>query len=245
MANTSVSLVDTDADIARAYDICAAAFGAQTGDGIWIATHPGWDTPEGREKAIAGLKSTLTDTTKNKNGDPNIVFLKADLDGSMVGFAIWRQLSALEGHGEPPVTEEQRLKDMKAKYPDNETESRYTYQLMASLQRQRTALAKQKAATDQPALYALDICAVDPAFQGKGVAKKLVQWGVDEAKRRGDLELITEGSSMGRWVYQKFGFAQEGPEIVYEVDEEFRGRKRPSNIFMRTGGTRNGAADTG
>lgn len=239
MATPRVSLVENDADIARAYDICAAAFGVQTTDGIWIGTHPGWDTPEGREKHIAGLKSTLSKATKNQSGDSNVVFLKSELDGQMAGFAIWTQLSAVEGHGQAPVTEEQRLKDMQAKFPGNERESRYVFQLMSSLQRQRTALATQKASTDQPSLYVLDICAVDPVFQGKGVAKHLVQWGVDEAKRRGDLELITEGSSMGRGVYQKFGFAQEGPEIAYEVDEEFKERKRPSNIFMRTRGLKN------
>lgn len=237
MADPRISQVENDAEIARAFDICAAGFGTQTGDAIWMGTHPGWDTPEGREKGIAGLKSTLTNATTNKNGDPNIVFLKAELEGRMAGFAIWKQLSAVEGHGEPPVTEEQRLKDMQAKYPGNEVETRWVYQLMASLQRQRTALVKQKATTEQPALYVLDICAVDPAFQGKGIAKKLVQWGMDEAKRRGDLELITEGSSMGRGVYKKFGFVQEGPEIAYELDEEFRGRKTPSNVFMRTKGS--------
>lgn len=236
MATPIVSLIEQDADIARGYDICASTFGLQTADGVWIGTNPGWDTPEGREKAIVGLKSTLTNANKNQSGDSNIVFLKADLDGRMAGFAIWRQMSAVEGHGEAPVNEEQRLKDMQSKYPDNETESRYVSQLMSSLQRQRNALAQQKATSDQPAVFVLDICVVDPAFQGKGVAKKLVQWGVDEAKRRGDLELITEASSMGRGVYQKFGFAQEGPEIAYDVDEEFKGRETPSNIFMRTKG---------
>ena len=40
---------------------------------------------------------------------------------------------------------------------------------------------------------------------------------------------------MGRRVYAKLGFQQEGGEIPYVVDEEFRQRDMPSNVFMRTG----------
>lgn len=83
---------------------------------------------------------------------------------------------------------------------------------------------------------ALDMCAVDPVYQRKGIARELVQWGLDEARRRGGLEAITEASSMGRHVYEKMGFQAEGPDIEYAVDSEFESRKRPSNIFMRTHG---------
>ncbi|CAI4211277.1 unnamed protein product [Parascedosporium putredinis] len=85
-------------------------------------------------------------------------------------------------------------------------------------------------ATDLNALYP-----DNPAEQTPGIASKLVQWGLDEAKRRGGLEAITEASSMGRHVYNRLGFQQEGPEIEYIVDEQFKDRQRPSNIFMRTG----------
>jgi GNAT superfamily N-acetyltransferase len=79
----------------------------------------------------------------------------------------------------------------------------------------------------------LDLCAVDPAHQRKGIARALVQWGLDEAKRRGDLELILEASSMGRHVYAQMGFEAQGSDIDYLVDEEFASRSRPANLFMR------------
>ena len=41
---------------------------------------------------------------------------------------------------------------------------------------------------------------------------------------------------MGRHVYEKLGFHQEGGEVEYDVAEEFKNRPLPSNIFMRTGG---------
>ena len=39
---------------------------------------------------------------------------------------------------------------------------------------------------------------------------------------------------MGRRVYGKMGFEQEGGEIQYAVDEQFASRIKPSNVFMRT-----------
>jgi hypothetical protein len=39
---------------------------------------------------------------------------------------------------------------------------------------------------------------------------------------------------MGRLVYKQLGF-REVQGIEYEVDEEFKERERPSNVFMRTG----------
>ncbi|KLU91281.1 hypothetical protein MAPG_09802 [Magnaporthiopsis poae ATCC 64411] len=67
-----------------------------------------------------------------------------------------------------------------------------------------------------------------------GLARALVQWGLDEAQRRGGIECITEASSMGRKVYLQMGFRQEGGEMAYLVDDEFKDRKLPSNVFLRT-----------
>lgn len=83
----------------------------------------------------------------------------------------------------------------------------------------------------------LDLCAVDPAFQRRGVASRLVEWGLQEAQRRGGLECLTEASVMGRLAYERLGFRPEG-EIEYKVDEEFRTRSMPSNLYMRTGSSK-------
>lgn len=58
---------------------------------------------------------------------------------------------------------------------------------------------------------------------------------LEEAKQRGNLECTTEGSVMGRPVYRKLGFKDEGAgDIVFEVDEEFQSRDKPPNVFLRT-----------
>lgn len=234
-----IALHERDEDVAQAFDCAVATFGRQTQDGVWIAMNPGWDTPEGKAKSVERLAKGWRDSSKDSSGNLITSYLKATLPDEnggerVVGFAIWKQLSAVEGHGEIPADDAKKLEIAGDIYPDNETERRYLYQITRSLSRQRGAVAREKVGADHPAIMVLDLCVVDPAVQGRGIAKKLVRWGVDEAKRRGDLELVTEASAMGRGVYAKFGFQQEGPPIEYAVDAEFADRERPSNIFMRT-----------
>lgn len=239
-ATPRVALVEREEDVAQAFDCAAAAFGRQTKDGIWMAMNPGWDTSEGRTKAVERLTERWRTATRDKNGNLNTMYLKAalpdaDLGGErVVGLAIWKQASQVEGYGEAPPDDARKLMDAEAIYPDDQEERRYMFQLSRSLNRQRDDVVREKAGTDPPAVMVLDLCVVDPAFQGRGIAKQLVRWGLQEAKRRGDLELIMEASTMGRRVYGKLGFEQDGGEIQYEVDAKFADREKPSNIFMRT-----------
>ena len=86
-------------------------------------------------------------------------------------------------------------------------------------------------------MFVLDLCAVHPDFQGRGIASKMVRWGLEEAQRRGVPEAVTEGSAMGRHVYMKLGFHPEGlHDIHYHLDDEFSDRPAPpANLFLRTG----------
>lgn len=179
--------------------------------------------------------------TKDKDGRPNTIFLKAtvpdpDQPGKrlIVGVAVWAQLSYVPGCGNEPSN---KLDVAKAEPPmqfASEDEQRFATQLWAGLMSKRVEVVKEKEATDSPVAFALDLCAVDPDFQRRGIAAKLVQWGLDEAERRGGLEAMTEASVMGRHVYKKLGFRPVG-EIDYGVDEKLvNGRHLPSNLFMRT-----------
>ncbi|KAF4867736.1 hypothetical protein CGCSCA1_v013093 [Colletotrichum siamense] len=236
-----IEVITQAEDFHQAADAAINAFCHQARDGVYMGMNPGWDTPEGVAASAERMAARWRSVTANKQGQPNTVFLKATVPDPerpgqrrIAGMAIWLQASAVEGYGEPSPADLKKSLGVDALYPDNETEQRYLAQCIGSLHRRRTEVIKQKATANPPAVFALDLCAVDPKFQGRGAAKKLVLWGLDEAKRRGGLEAILEGSSMGRHVYSKLGFKQEGPEIEYHVDD-FPERSRPSNIFMRTG----------
>ncbi|KAJ6023560.1 hypothetical protein N7499_008958 [Penicillium canescens] len=214
-------------DMIQAFNCACEAFGRQAQDGVWIAMNPAWETPAGKARGAAAMVNRWTTTTKDQDGNPNTIFLKATLPSSqggrvIAGFAIWVQASSVAGRGDKPAED---LRDAM------ELES-----LHVLFFRRRTEVIKEKATATPPAVMILDMCAVDPRYQRKGIARALVQWGLDEAQRRGDLEAITEASSMGRHVYGQMGFHPEGPEIEYHVDPEFSHRSRPANLFMRTGG---------
>ncbi|KAJ5218078.1 uncharacterized protein N7498_000177 [Penicillium cinerascens] len=51
----------------------------------------------------------------------------------------------------------------------------------------------------------LDIIAVDPAYQGRGLASKLLKWGLARADEEG-IEVYLSSSPEGRRMYEKYGF---------------------------------------
>ncbi|KAJ7221868.1 hypothetical protein B0H12DRAFT_302297 [Mycena haematopus] len=227
-----IELITDAGDFEPAFICLRNAFGHQTHDGLWTATNPGWDTPEG---VVRGARK-LADRWTASRDQGDVHFIKATLAGPggeriIIGMAIWVHASLVPGHGEGI-----RSIDFTHLYPDNEPEQRYLRQLLDSLRKQRYEVLKEKARPESPqkSVMVLDLLAVDPAFQRRGAAKQLTQWGLDEAQRRGGIEATLEASKMGRLVYKQLGFREVG-DIEYKVDEEFKEREKPSNVFMRTG----------
>jgi GNAT superfamily N-acetyltransferase len=241
--------VTSESDFPALFHVVASAFGRQTRDAIWLSINPNFGTPEGQQRGAASLATRWKHITKDRNGEPNTVFLKATVpdpgasakDGAgegkrvIAGMAIWQQASFKPGYGDVPSD---KLPDADLDGLD-EKEKRFASQMFGTLWKRRIEYAREISESEKPAIFVLDMCAVDPAFQKRGIAGRLVQWGLDEAKRRGGLECTTEASRMGRTVYMKLGFKKEegemGNDMVWEVDEEFRGRELPPNVFLRTG----------
>lgn len=259
MASTdpiTVSPITDPSDFSAAYDITAAAFGRQTNDAVWQALKPDWDQPLARANLIArdikGFEASLLPTAKSpRTGLPNRVYLKATYTdpatgvSTIAGVAIWSQLSFVEGWGEPPNPELPGADDgllVAELQPDEATAQRkiaLAKQVFASLMTLRTELIREIAETKKettPAVFALDLCAVHPDFQKRGLASRLVQWGIDDAREnREGIEPVLEASVMGRSVYKRLGF-QGVAEAVYLVDEDvLEGKVLPSNLFMRMG----------
>ncbi|KAF1847791.1 uncharacterized protein K460DRAFT_403114 [Cucurbitaria berberidis CBS 394.84] len=237
-----ITPVEDELDLRQANHCVSEAFGRQTNDAVWMLMNPGWDTEEGQEKNALNLIKQWRSITTNKDGHPNSLYLKATLPDPknqgkrrVVGLAVWKQLSFVEGCGDPftgDMTE--AVKDL------DEQDQRFATQMFRSLWKRRIEYIREVSSSDSghspPAVFTLDLCAVDPAFQRRGIAAKLVEAGLREAKRRGNLECTTEGSAMGRAVYRRLGFRDEGVgDIVFEVDEGFKARDKPPNVFLRTG----------
>ncbi|KAF2266266.1 acyl-CoA N-acyltransferase [Lojkania enalia] len=54
----------------------------------------------------------------------------------------------------------------------------------------------------------LDLLAIDPKYQGRGIAKELVQWGLDKAREEGVCASVVS-SKPGYNFYRKMGFKHE------------------------------------
>ena len=235
-----IGLAQQPEDVVQGFECACNTFGRQTQDAIWMGFNPGWDTPEGQALCAARMVKDWQNPTRDDRGKLNTMYVVATVPDSdqassrkVVGLAIWLQLAFVQGQGNPPNEEAALARTLEGLYPHDASQRGHLCRLMVSLHRQRIALLKESANTSSPAVMVLDLCTVDPAYQRRGIASKLVQWGLDEAQRRGGIEASTEGSKMGRGVYAKLGFEQEGPEIEYDVDPEFASRPLPSNVFMR------------
>lgn len=236
-----IEVVENSSDIIDGFGCIARAFGDQAQDAIWKAANPSWDTPEGRHACALRLADRFNAATRDEKGRLNTMFLKATVaqgedttTRKIDGMAIWLQASAVKGHGDKPVEDLSKAIDLEALYPGDEASQQFLSDCDRSLHARRVEVVKEKAISSPPSVMVLDLCAVDPDFQGRGIARQLVQWGLDEAKSRGGLECITEASTMGRRVYLKMGFEQEGSEMEYDVAEQFADVTLPSNIFLRT-----------
>ncbi|KAL5337475.1 acyl-CoA N-acyltransferase [Aspergillus crustosus] len=75
----------------------------------------------------------------------------------------------------------------------------------------------------------LETLFVHPEFQGQGVGKALLQWGIDEAERLGFVVYL-EATEAGRPLYERFGF--EEVKVVEFDAAEFGGVGGQTYTFM-------------
>ena len=243
----SISPVTTEDPFPELFAASAAAFGGQTNDAFWTSLYPGWDTPEGAAKGIEIMKKRWRNISTDQHGRPTTVFLQASIPSPdaqsrrVVGVAIWCQVSVVDGWGEKPLIGSfEGVRDglgLHVLYPDDGDYQRYLVRAFQILTADRVKAVQEKASDDRPATFVLDMLAVHPDAQKRGIAGRLARWGLEEAHKRGGLECTTEGSKMGRTVYEKLGF-----RIVKEIQwddlsdtKKESYRDMPNNVFMRTG----------
>lgn len=81
--------------------------------------------------------------------------------------------------------------------------------------------------TEYPEFLYLGVLAVHPDHQRRGIGSKLLNWGLERARREG-VRVGTEASPAGKGLYEKFGF-----EVVREVVwDEGRGEEGRSPVML-------------
>ncbi|KAL4780615.1 acyl-CoA N-acyltransferase [Aspergillus varians] len=139
--------------------------------------------------------------------DPQATSFKAvdPSSGGIIGVAYW------EVHGEDEVVdksvEEEVSGGLALDIPERHDDSSIAYYTMlASGKRDVLGIPGEGSRVEKlKKRVELSSLVVHPDFQGKGIGKELMKWGLEEAERLG-LPLYLESTSAGRPLYEKIGF---------------------------------------
>lgn len=175
-----------DEDMYRLFEIASMAFG--TSQPFWNATWPDHLTHSGRETGARRFRDT-------KNSDPFAKYMKAidNVSGRIVGVGKWSTF--LDRVPDPP--------DSKNNNSEENVDEAKEYQRYLATQffaERRDAIAMSKGN-----IVCIDLLAVDPSYQRRGVASALVARATDKADEL-RLQSVVESSAAGQGVYERHGF---------------------------------------
>lgn len=211
---TTTVLPAADADMRRIFTIASDAFNVN--EHFWDVMYPKHLTEGGRD---AGGERFL----KLKNSDPNTTFIKAveSSSGEIVGFAKWNI------YANNTLPDSASIKGHENNYwSDAPEELAYARHLMEVFGTERN-----KAIQDSKGnIVSLDILAVDPKHQRKGVGHVLVKWGIDKADAM-DVDAVVESSVFGKGLYEKNGFVFL-KDVELEVPEQWEQRPKAKFAWL-------------
>lgn len=192
-----VSIAD-EADLDRLFEISSQAFARN--EPFFDLCYPNHWTPIGRQAGGQRFRAI-------RNTDPNTVFLKGidTRTGRIVGMAKW---IVYKSDFLPDLTP----KPLTGEYWKTDEERELCDEVVQLFLRTRNTAIEQSRGN----LLSLDILAVDPEYQRRGVGGALVGWGVREADELG-VGAVVESSIPGRGLYEKNGFVFERTVNVTEL----------------------------
>jgi GNAT superfamily N-acetyltransferase len=167
-----------------------------------------------RTKKMLEAEAANMNKAKNPQEEPTekaFSFKAVDTTtGEIVGVSRWTIF-----YQDEPVTktiEEEARESMLPALPQVRTKALYAFRMcLERIGRKSVALPPLKEGDDLNSVKMrskrvyLDVLAVDPSYQGQGIGKALLQWGLDEADRLGLITFL-EATREGRPLYDKYGF---------------------------------------
>lgn len=201
-----------EADMHRIFEICSLAF--DRNEPYFDATYPKHWTESGRHQG--GERFTHT-----KNSDPHTTYLKAfdASTGEILGMAKW---NIYDDH----IPDFDKAHDEKEDYWDNDDEKAFSEALAKVFYDERNAAITRTGGK----ILCLDILAVDPEYQRKGVGAALVKWGADKADAMG-YEAVVESSPFGKGLYLKHGFEFVN-YVVLDPGDRFADREKQEFAWL-------------
>ncbi|KAI1139235.1 hypothetical protein F5Y05DRAFT_381212 [Hypoxylon sp. FL0543] len=208
-----------DEDIPTCFQIVSKSFGH---DAAFVDIYfPNHDTPSGQAQGSQRLAAW-------KRRSENSTFLKAVLRAGpgdqerVIGLAIWTYMK------EAPPADLAKFEDVEEVWPDKGDR-----EYMTRLWREYV-VPRSKAINDSQGkgAYVLELLAVHPDYQRLGAGTALVKWGTKAADEKG-VAAVVEATQIGRHLYERCGLRTEIEEMVFDVGEEFVGRRKLQLTFLK------------
>lgn len=201
----------TGEDAAELFAICSIAFGSN--DPAWKAYYPQHWASKGRKAGAERFLSAMQE-------DTHAVYHKAIdfTSGAIVGFSIWTVYNARPLQHPPDLPSPD--------YWPNALEAEYGHAIMLDLMQKRHDHIKSVANN----VVHLNTLAILPAYQRRGIATKLMSWGVQMADQLG-FPCFVEATPSGRPLYERHGFVLQ-EEVTPVMPDKFAEREPCRYAFM-------------
>ncbi|KAJ5974624.1 hypothetical protein N7481_011834 [Penicillium waksmanii] len=146
----------------------------------------------GEYKAVYSMKHLA-------NPEMHVLKLVDPASGDIIGYSRWHIPKALVGETLPVLSEkaQEAARDFKALAPRPMNEAMY------AAFRQLLETSRKRFTTEQDMV--LDLLAILPEYQGRGLSSKLLRWGCDQADQFG-VRVYLEATGDGYPVYIKYGW---------------------------------------
>lgn len=194
-----------DADMYRIFEICSLAFARNEPffDAVW----PKHWTEAGRSQGAERFK-------RIKNTDPVATYLKAfdAATGEIMGMAKW---NVYDNH----IPDLSKVDGENNDYWETKEDQAFSEAISKDFLTTRNAAITRTGGN----IVSLDILAIDPQYQRKGVGSALVEWGVEKADTM-KVEAVVESSVFGKGLYEKHGF-EFVKDVRLDVPEQFADRE--------------------
>jgi GNAT superfamily N-acetyltransferase len=196
-----------DPDYERLFEIAAIAFARN--EPIFDVLYPKHWTEAGRKQGADRMRQT-------SKTDVNTKFLKAvNFDNEIMGMAKWN----IYDNTLPDMGEIKHI----VNYWEDDEELAYATSITTVFLQERNEAIRKSGGN----LVSLDMLAIDPKYQRRGVGGALVKYGTRKADELG-VETVVESSVFGKGLYEKNGF-------IFQKDVEVGGSgkysDRPKGAF--------------